>query len=195
MYIARWGTFLVPQSWNRLDYQAHSSLSTDVLWQYHSGMSEGFKKEQIMVYEMGEVLGLCCTDACGMVSGWISQNQYQLTNFYKGPWSTMHTDCSTVLNPQKIDALVQWFGCTGRDPSIQAMAILLVKKAYFSKVQLEQWAKRFRDSPTDLWTKQKMTSDVAMPQKWLTLKDKANMLNSRHDHHDTIGEAPKEEES
>ena len=32
MYIACWGTFLVPQSWNRLDYRAHSSLSTDVLW-------------------------------------------------------------------------------------------------------------------------------------------------------------------
>ena len=83
----------------------------------------------------------------------------------------------------------------GRDPSIQATAILLVKKAYFSKVQLEQWAERFRDSPTNSQTKRKMTSNAAMPQKRLTLKDKANMLNSRHDHHDTIGEAPKEEES
>ena len=39
---------------------------SQILW-YHSGMSEEFKKNMIMVYEKGEVLGLCCTDACGMV--------------------------------------------------------------------------------------------------------------------------------
>ena len=38
-----------------------------IVW-YHSGMSEEFKQRTIMTYESGDVLGLCCTDACGMVS-------------------------------------------------------------------------------------------------------------------------------
>ncbi len=71
-----------------------------IVW-YHLGMSEEFKKETIITYEAGEILGLCCMDACGMVSDWISQGKYQLTNLYKGPWSTMCTDCSTISNPKK----------------------------------------------------------------------------------------------
>jgi len=31
-------------------------------------MSDMFKKEAVEAYEAGELLGLCCTDACGMVS-------------------------------------------------------------------------------------------------------------------------------
>src|SRR5260221_3355098 len=38
-----------------------------IVW-YHSGMSDMFKKEAVEAYEAGELLGLCCTDACGMVS-------------------------------------------------------------------------------------------------------------------------------
>ena len=38
-----------------------------IVW-YHSGMSDTFKKETMEAYEVGEILGLCCTDACGMVS-------------------------------------------------------------------------------------------------------------------------------
>ncbi|KAF8313361.1 P-loop containing nucleoside triphosphate hydrolase protein, partial [Cantharellus anzutake] len=36
-----------------------------IVW-YHSGMSDAFKKETIEEYERGGILGLCCTDACGM---------------------------------------------------------------------------------------------------------------------------------
>ena len=82
--------------WSWLPVHAHDHI----VW-YHSGMSEEFKKETIITYKAGEILGLCCTDACGMVSDWISQGKYQLTNLYKGPWSTMCTDCSTILNPKK----------------------------------------------------------------------------------------------
>src|SRR5258708_6890805 len=38
-----------------------------IVW-YHLGMSDMFKKEVVEAYEAGELLGLCCTDACGMVS-------------------------------------------------------------------------------------------------------------------------------
>ncbi len=38
-----------------------------IVW-YHSGMSDQFQKEIIEAYEAGKILGLCCTDACGMVS-------------------------------------------------------------------------------------------------------------------------------
>src|SRR5258707_11034574 len=38
-----------------------------IVW-YHSGMSDQFRKQIIEAYEAGEILGLCCTDACGMVS-------------------------------------------------------------------------------------------------------------------------------
>ncbi len=82
------------RSW--LPVHAHDRI----VW-YHSSMSEEFKKETIITYGAGEILGLCCTDACGMVSDWISQGEYQLTNLYKGPWSMMCTDCSTISNPKK----------------------------------------------------------------------------------------------
>src|SRR5260370_39624543 len=97
--------------------------------------------------------------------------------------------------PKKIDALVQWFGHAGRDLSIQAITILLVEKSYFSKVQVEQWAIKFGDSPMCLQTKQKRTDDVASPQKYHTLNDRGNTLNSRGVHEDVIGEAPKEDMS
>ncbi len=37
------------------------------IW-FHLGMSETFKNDTIDVYEIGEILGICCTNACGMVS-------------------------------------------------------------------------------------------------------------------------------
>ena len=39
-----------------------------IAW-YHSGMSDMFKKSAVEAYDAKEILGLCCTDACGMVSG------------------------------------------------------------------------------------------------------------------------------
>ena len=38
-----------------------------IAW-YHSGMSDTFKKSAVEAYNAGEILGLCSTDACGMVS-------------------------------------------------------------------------------------------------------------------------------
>jgi superfamily II DNA helicase RecQ len=38
-----------------------------IVW-YHSGMSDQFRTRVIEAYEVGEILGLCCMDACGMVS-------------------------------------------------------------------------------------------------------------------------------
>ena len=48
---------------NQLPVEARNHI----MW-YHSGMSEDFKREKMRAYEVGEILGLCCTDACGMVS-------------------------------------------------------------------------------------------------------------------------------
>ncbi len=53
-------TVLFLRSW--LPVHAHDCI----VW-YHLVMSE-FKKEEIEVYEAGKLLGLCCMDACGMVS-------------------------------------------------------------------------------------------------------------------------------
>ena len=38
-----------------------------VIW-FHSGMSETFRRDTIDTYEHGKILGMCCMDACGMVS-------------------------------------------------------------------------------------------------------------------------------
>ena len=48
---------------NRLPVQARHRI----VW-YHSGMSDQFRNDIIEAYGAGEILGLCCTDACGMVS-------------------------------------------------------------------------------------------------------------------------------
>ena len=75
--------------------------------------------------------------------------------------------------PNKLDALVQQFGCAGHDPLIQAMAILLVEKTYFSKPELERWASRFEDTPSTI------------PAKWVSPNDmiisprKRNILSRR----------------
>ncbi len=37
-----------------------------VIW-FHLGMSETFKKDTIDAYEHSEILGICCTNMCGMV--------------------------------------------------------------------------------------------------------------------------------
>ncbi|KAF8313728.1 P-loop containing nucleoside triphosphate hydrolase protein, partial [Cantharellus anzutake] len=84
-----------------------------IVW-YHSGMSDAFKKETIEEYERGGILGLCCTDACGMG---LDLRRVRIVVQYR------------LL--KKIDAIVQRFGRAGRDSSIQATAILLVEKTYF----------------------------------------------------------------
>jgi len=43
--------------------------------------------------------------------------------------------------------MVQWFGCAGRDPCIQATAILLVEKTHFSKTQVELWRTKLQHIP------------------------------------------------
>ena len=45
-----------------------------IVW-YHSGMSDTFRKEVIEAYEAGKILGLCCTDACGMVSNFLQAHK------------------------------------------------------------------------------------------------------------------------
>src|SRR6266436_4076815 len=47
-----------------------------IVW-FHSGMSETFKNEMIDAYESVEILGVCCTDACGMVSGVADYDLYE----------------------------------------------------------------------------------------------------------------------
>ena len=47
-----------------------------IVW-FHLGMSETFKNETIDAYESGEILGVCCMDACGMVSGVADYDLYE----------------------------------------------------------------------------------------------------------------------
>ena len=49
--------------WARLPAMACNRI----VW-YHSGMSETFKEEVVDAFEAGRIWGICCTDACGMVS-------------------------------------------------------------------------------------------------------------------------------
>jgi len=44
----------------------HSDACHQIIW-YHSGMSDSFRREAVLAFEAGEVLSICCTDACGMV--------------------------------------------------------------------------------------------------------------------------------
>ena len=55
--------------------------------------------------------------------------------------------------PKNIDAIIQHFGHAGCNSSIQAIAILLVEKTYFSKPGLEHWASMFEDAPSATPTK------------------------------------------
>ncbi len=54
----------------------------------------------------------------------------------------------------------------GQDPSVQATAILLIKKSYFSKPHLEQWKDKFKNTPEKWPKKQEIASSVASP--WQT---------------------------
>ena len=52
-----------------------------VMW-YHSGTSDTFKREVEWKFKLGEIWGICCTDACGMVSEalhWIRRMPLKLT--------------------------------------------------------------------------------------------------------------------
>ncbi len=84
--------------------------------------------------------------------------------------------------PKKTDALVQHFGCVGHDPSIQATAILLVEKTYFSKPELEHWASIFEDIPSVSLMKQKQEKEAISPQK-------RTILGKRRNTHPTTDEA------
>src|SRR5258708_23331621 len=48
----------------------HNHLCTDachqIIW-YHPRMSDSFRREAVLAFEAREVLGICCTDAFGMV--------------------------------------------------------------------------------------------------------------------------------
>ncbi len=44
----------------------HSDAHHQIIW-YHSRMSNSFRREAVLAFEAGEVLSICCTDACGMV--------------------------------------------------------------------------------------------------------------------------------
>ena len=46
-----------------------------IVW-YHSGMSEAFKEEVVDAFEAGQIWGVCCTDACGMVSVTVHIDDY-----------------------------------------------------------------------------------------------------------------------
>src|SRR5258708_22742367 len=46
-----------------------------IVW-YHSGMLEAFKEEVVNAFEAGQIWGVCCTDACGMVSITVHINNY-----------------------------------------------------------------------------------------------------------------------
>jgi len=39
-------------------------------------MSEAFKEEVVDAFEAGQIWGVCCTDACGMVSVTVHINDY-----------------------------------------------------------------------------------------------------------------------
>ncbi|KAF8340422.1 P-loop containing nucleoside triphosphate hydrolase protein, partial [Cantharellus anzutake] len=90
---------------NRLPADARGRI----VW-YHSGMSEPFRRETIEAFEAGEILGICCTDACGMG---LDLHRVKIVVQYR--------------LPKKIDAMVQRFGRAGRDQSIDAIAILMVE--------------------------------------------------------------------
>lgn len=53
----------VKELWKRVDH----CLRSRIVW-FHSGMTERFKKRCIKRMADGELWGMCCTDAAGMVS-------------------------------------------------------------------------------------------------------------------------------
>ena len=117
-------------------------------------MSEVFKKEVIKGYEAGEILGLCCMDACGMVSNPLTSLLIRSKTHLQGLDLCSIRVVVQYRMPKKLDALVQRFGCAGCDPLIQATAILLVEKTYFNKPELKCWASRFEDTPSTIPAKQ-----------------------------------------
>src|SRR5260370_32218605 len=111
-------------------------------------MSEVFKKEVIEGYEAGEILGLCCMDACGMVSNPLTSLLIRSKTHLQGLDLCSIRVVVQYRMPKKLDALVQRFGCAGCDPLIQATAILLAEKTYFNKPELNSWASRFEYTPS-----------------------------------------------
>ena len=69
--------------------------------------------------------------------------------------------------------MIQHFGHAGHDPSIQAVAILLVEKTYFSKAELDHWHVTFEDIPLITWTKCKANTTVH-PCKHTILGERGN---------------------
>ena len=102
-------------------------------------MLEMFRDESIEAFESGEILGVCCTDACGMVSRIIMYINNKHTYFIRVLIYTTLGLSSSINCQKKIDAMVQQFGHASCDQSIQVMAILLVEKKHFSKTQIELW--------------------------------------------------------
>ena len=93
--------------------------------------------------------------------------------------------------PKNIDALVQQIGRAGQDLSIQAIAILLVKKSYFSKSQLERWTEKFKNAPKIPSRKQAVDSALASPRKCHALGDTSNTIHPTPE--GILEESPNEE--
>ena len=76
--------------------------------------------------------------------------------------------------PNSPDTLVQRFGRAGCDSSIQAVAILIAEKAYFSKSRIEKRKAEFAATPfAGLKRKSDVTSRV--PEKCVTLWERGNL--------------------
>ena len=93
--------------------------------------------------------------------------------------------------PKNIDALVQRIGRAGRDPSIQAIAILLVEKSYFSKSQLERWTEKFKNAPKIPSRKRAVDSALASPRKRRALGETINTIHPTPE--GILEESPNEE--
>ena len=117
-----------------------------VVW-YHSGMSDTFKDAVVEAYEAGRIWGICCTDACSMVSN-VARTSKALLTYLKGLDLRKVKIVVQYRVPKSTDTLVQRVGRAGRDPSINTIALLLAEKAYFSKVRVDKLEQEWSQSYT-----------------------------------------------
>lgn len=110
--------------------QLHPELHNKIVW-FHSGMTQEFRMDMTEKLCGGELWGMCCTDAAGMVSSLHRTGPIICANMKQQgldirdiklvvQWGYTHSLCT----------LMQRLGHAARDPSMEASGFYFVEKDY-----------------------------------------------------------------
>lgn len=129
-------------------------LRHKIVW-FHSGMSREFKEDMMEKLRRGEIWGIVCTDAAGMVCG----NTRITCNLKNRPL------CQGLDIPD-IELVIQWgytaslctlfqrLGRAARNAGIEATGVYLVEQEHFDLCKVQRAA---RKKKTDMRKRQKKT--------------------------------------